>query len=145
MQKRIAELKGRIPLGGLREAIIRGLLFVGMARSVVDARGFETVRRIRETESDVPLAAFKAMVREQFYMLLLDTEGALAAIPSMLPDDSRSRRKAFDLIKQVLRARGSYSQQDRERLQQIGRLFGVDEPLLEDDAVTRQGKIRRVS
>jgi hypothetical protein len=103
------------------------------------------VRRIRETESDVPLAAFKAMVREQFYMLLLDTEGALAAIPSMLPDDSRSRRKAFDLIKQVLRARGSYSQQDRERLQQIGRLFGVDEPLLEDDAVTRQGKIRRVS
>ena len=145
MQKRIAELKGRIPLGGLREAIIRGLLFVGMARSVVDARGFETVRRIRETESDVPLAAFKAMVREQFYMLLLDTEGALAAIPSMLPDNSRSRRKAFDLIKQVLRARGSYSQQDRERLQQIGRLFGVDEPLLEDDAATRQGKIRRVS
>ena len=145
MQKRIAELKERIPLGGLREAIIRGLLFVGMARSVVDARGFETVRRIRETESDVPLAAFKAMVREQFYMLLLDTEGALAAIPSMLPDDSRSRRKAFDLIKQVLRARGSYSQQDRERLQQIGRLFGVDEPLLEDDAATRQGKIRRVS
>jgi len=145
MQKRIAELKGRIPLGGLREAIIRGLLFVGMARSVVDARGFETVRRIRETESDVPLAAFKAMVREQFYMLSLDTEGALAAIPSMLPDDSRSRRKAFDLIKQVLRARGSYSQQDRERLQQIGRLFGVDEPLLEDDAAARQGKIRRVS
>jgi len=145
MQKRIAELKGRIPLGGLREAIIRGLLFVGMARSVVDARGFETVRRIRETESDVPLAAFKAMVREQFYMLSLDTEGALAAIPSMLPDDSRSRRKAFDLIKQVLRARGSYSQQDRERLQQIGRLFGVDEPLFEDDAAARQGKIRRVS
>ena len=73
------------------------------------------------------------------------SEGALAAIPSMLPDDSRSRRKAFDLIKQVLRARGSYSQQDRERLQQIGRLFGVDEPLLEDDAAARQGKIRRVS
>lgn len=145
MQKRIAELKGRIPLGGLREAIIRGLLFVGMARSAVDARGFETVRRIREAESDVPLAAFKAMVREQFYMLLLDTEGALAAIPSMLPDDSRSRQKAFDLIKQVWRARGSSSQQDRERLQQVGRLFGVDEPLLEDDAVTRQGKIRRVS
>src|SRR6476469_6309826 len=144
MKKRIAELKGRIPLGGLREAIIRGLLFVGMERSAIDERGFETVRLIRETESDVPLAAFKAMVREQFYMLLLDTEGALAAIPSMLPDDSRSRRKAFDLIKQVLRARGSYSQQDRERLQQIGRLFGVDEPLLEDDAAARQGKIRRV-
>jgi hypothetical protein len=41
-----------------------------------------------------------------------------------------------------LSARGSYSQQDRERLQQIGRLFGVDQP---EVAATRQGKIRRVS
>jgi Protein of unknown function (DUF3141) len=145
MQKRVAELKARIPLGGLREAIIRGLLFVGMARSAVDARGFETVRRIRETESGLPLAAFKAMVREQYYMLVLDAEGALAAIPSMLPDDSRSRLKAFDLIKRVLSARGSYSQQDRERLQQVGRLFGVDEPLLDEDGAARQSKIRRVS
>ena len=145
MQTRIAELKGRVPLGGLREATIRGLLFVGMARSAIDERGFEAVRRIREAESDVPLSAFKAMVREQFYMLLLDTEGALAAIPSMLPSDSRSRLKAFDLIKEVLGAGGSLSQQDRERLQQIGRLFGVDERLLDQDAAARRREIRRVS
>jgi hypothetical protein len=145
IQKRIAELKGRIPLGGLREAIIRGLLFVGMARSAVDERGFEMVRRIRETESDVPLSAFKATVRKQFYMLLLDTEGALAAIPSMLPDDSRARLKAFDLIKQVLRARGPYSEQDRERLQQIARLFGADERPLDEDTAARRGGIRRAS
>jgi hypothetical protein len=144
IQKRIAELKGRIPLGGLREAIIRGLLFVGMARSAVDERGFEMVRRIRETESDVPLSAFKATVRKQFYMLLL-AEGALAAIPSMLPDDSRARLKAFDLIKQVLRARGPYSEQDRERLQQIARLFGADERPLDEDTAARRGGIRRAS
>ncbi len=90
IEKRIAELKAHIPIGGLREALIRALLFVGMARTGVDERGFEAVRRIRETQSDVPLATFKATVREQFYMLLLDAEGALAAIPSMLPAETHT-------------------------------------------------------
>ena len=52
--------------GGLREAVIRGLLFAGMGRAAVDERGFETVRRIRQRFSDVSLAVFKATVREQF-------------------------------------------------------------------------------
>ena len=85
------------------------------------------LRRIREAESDVRLAAFKAMVREQFYMLLLDTEGALAAIPSMLPPDADSRRKAFELIKEVLSARGEMSADEQSRLTRIAGLFGLDE------------------
>ena len=86
------------------------LLFAGMDRAAVDERGFEAVRRIRQTLSDVPLSTFKATVREQFYMLLLDTEGALAAIPSMLPDDAELGSRAFDLICEVLSARGEYPQ-----------------------------------
>ncbi len=126
MERRMAELKSRMATGGLREAVIRALLFAGMERAAVDERGFEAVRRIRQTESDVPLSQFKATVREQFYMLQIDTEAALAAIPSMLPDDSDTRQKAFDLISQVLTARGESSAQDRERIQRVGRLFQVD-------------------
>ena len=37
---------------------------------------------------DMPLSIFKSLVREQFNMLLLDQNAALAAIPSMLPPDS---------------------------------------------------------
>src|SRR5262249_46654677 len=36
LQKRIAELKSRIPAGGLREAVIRALIYVGLARGAVD-------------------------------------------------------------------------------------------------------------
>src|SRR5260221_3742368 len=36
LQKRIAELKSRIPAGGLRAAIIRGLLYAGMNRAAID-------------------------------------------------------------------------------------------------------------
>ena len=47
MQKRIAELKSHIPVGGLREAVDRALIYVGMGRGAVDERGFEAVRRLR--------------------------------------------------------------------------------------------------
>jgi hypothetical protein len=128
VRKRIAELKSRIPAGGLREAVIRALLYVGLARAAVDERGFEAVRRIRRAHDDIPLQAFKALVREQFYILLVDTEAALAAIPSMLPSDADTRRKGFDLIKQALGARGAFSDEDSKRMQRIARAFGLDEP-----------------
>jgi pimeloyl-ACP methyl ester carboxylesterase len=129
MNKRIAELKALISTGGLREAVIRALIFAGMGRAAVDERGFEALRRIREKYTDLTLTKFKAIVREQFYMLLLDTEGALSAIPSMLPAEPENRQKAFDLIKEVLSARGELSADDRERLQRIGRLFGKEDRL----------------
>ena len=124
--KRIADLKARIPAGGHREATIRGLLYAGMGREAVDERGFEAVRRIRREHGDVPLAGFKALVREQFNMLLVDTEAALAAIPSMLPADAKLRQEAFELINRVLEARGELSAEDQERLQRVKRLFTED-------------------
>ena len=36
VQKRIAELKSHIPLGGLREAVVRALIYVGLGRGSVD-------------------------------------------------------------------------------------------------------------
>jgi hypothetical protein len=54
LQSRIAELKSRIPMGGLQEALVRSLLYVGMPRAAVDERGFEAVRRIRRAHSDLP-------------------------------------------------------------------------------------------
>jgi pimeloyl-ACP methyl ester carboxylesterase len=127
LRKRIAELKSHIPVGGLREAVIRGLLYIGMARDSVDERGFEVVRSIRRTQGELPLPAFKALVREQFNMLLIDTEAALEAIPSILPDDTEAKLKAVGLIEQVLSARGEFSAEDRKRLQRVVQLFGVDE------------------
>ena len=93
----------------MREAVIRGLIYAGMGRAAVDERGFETVRRIRGAHGDMPLSMFKALVREQFNMLLLDQNAALAAIPSMLPPDAADPAAAFELVKQVLARAGNSS------------------------------------
>ena len=123
VEKQVADIRARISSGGLREALVRALLFAGIERAAVDERGFEAVRRIRQSLSDVPLSTFKATVREQYDMLLLDPEGALAAIPSMLPEDATTRQRAFDLICEVLQARGKPSSEDQRRIQRIGGLF----------------------
>jgi hypothetical protein len=127
LRVRIADLKSRIAQGGVHEAVIRALLYVGVARKAVDERGFEAVRRIRRARGELSLPEFKALVRAQFFMLQIDAEAALAAIPSMLPPDAETRTEAFGLIKEVLSARGEYSAEDKERLQRVARLFGIDE------------------
>jgi len=125
VQKRIAELKSHIPLGGLREAIARALIYVGLGRGSVDERGFEAVRRLRGRYGDIPLSEFKTLIRDQYFMLLIDKDASLSAIPSMLPPDTETRKQAFDLVKEVMTAIGELSPEDEQRLSDMGLLFGI--------------------
>ena len=59
-------------------------------------------------------------------MLLVDQNEALAAIPAMLPPDRQTRLAAFELVGQALGARGEFSAEDRKRMNEVARLFGVD-------------------
>jgi pimeloyl-ACP methyl ester carboxylesterase len=127
VQKRIAELRAHIPSGGLREAVVRALIYVGLGRGSVDERGFESVRRLRSRYGDMPLSDFKRLVREQFAILLIDQQAALAALPSLLPPDAQTRSEAFNVVRQVMAACGAISAEDEKRLSEIGRLFGIGE------------------
>ena len=129
VDKRIAELKSSIKKGGLQECTIRGLVYVGTARGFVDERGVAALRRIRLTEegSRMTLAEFKAMAREQFFLLLLDPEAALAAIPELLPADAGERRKGLAAIRNVLSAAGEISGEAAERLKRVTALFEAND------------------
>ena len=47
IQQRIAELKARLAEGGLREAAIRSLVYIGLAGPGMDERAFEVLRQMR--------------------------------------------------------------------------------------------------
>ena len=129
VEARIAELKSRIENGGLLECAIRGLIYVGMARGGPDPRAFQTIRRMRQdypAASRLTLAAFKAMVRDQYFMLLIDQEAALAAIPALLPPEADLRRKAFNAITKVLSAPGEITGEAAARLAHLAQLFDTD-------------------
>jgi len=128
VQQRIAELKARLTEGGLREAAIRSLVYIGLAGPGVDERAFEVLRQIRAEHGGLTLAEFKQVLREQFFSLLLDRDGALAAIPKMLPDDADARAKTLAAIRQIVSASGEVSGERAERLVRIEKLFQNVEP-----------------
>jgi hypothetical protein len=133
LARRIEELRAGIGKGGLREALVRALLHVGMARGGADERGFEAIRRIRSAhpaERQMTLAEFKALVRTQFFMLLIDEEAALLAIPALLPEAAEERRAAFAVLREVLEARGPLADAPAARLQRVAALFGLGRELV---------------
>ena len=131
LQLRIAELRSLIGKGGLRECVVRSALYVGMARGSIDERGFELVRRLRQTDGDMPrlaLPAFKTLVREQYFILLIDQEAALAAIPSLLPSSAEKRQKGLAILHNVLSARSELTGETLERFTRVAKLFESESP-----------------
>lgn len=132
VEQRILEIKEKIPEGGIREATIRAALYVGMTRQSVDERAFEIVRHVRRSGHDMPtlpISQFKQLVREQYFMLLLDADAAIAAIPAMLPPEQETRSKALELISTLLRSRGELPPEGQARLLRIAHLFSTEPEL----------------
>jgi hypothetical protein len=144
---RIAELKAKIATGGLREALVRTMLYVAMPRNGVDQRGFQAIRRIRIGKVDgkthalrdlttLTLEEFKALVREQFFMLLIDQPAAVGVIPALLPKDVETRRTAFALMRDVLSVAGEVSGGAADRLHEAAVWFGVPLARAREEKVT---------
>ena len=72
------------------------------------------------------LAEFKGLLREQYFMLLIDEDAALAAIPDLLPSDQQVRRRTFATLRQILSVSGAITGEAAEQLKRIAQLFGVE-------------------
>jgi pimeloyl-ACP methyl ester carboxylesterase len=122
--QRTNDLKAGIPKGGPREAVLRALLYIRMPEQLVDERGFNLIRRMREeTSRGLALNAFKRLVREQFLMLLLDERRALEAIPVMLARDAELAARLIESARRVLDEVGLHSKAARSRLAEIETAF----------------------
>lgn len=126
IKARIAELKDRLGEGGLVEAFVRSLVYIRMVGQGVDERNFRALRRLRARYDKITLKEYKDLVRKQFFALLLDQNAAMAAIPSMLPDDRDKRAEVLDVIRELVPAAGKITDEQARRLEEVERLFGAD-------------------
>jgi hypothetical protein len=121
-----AYLEQRIEQGGLLEAAVRALIYVRLPEGKADERGFAALKQISSELTPakrVGFARFKDIVREQFLILFLDQERAVAAIPKLLPEDRRECEEALGLVRRVLAAPGTLSAEASRRLERIETLF----------------------
>jgi hypothetical protein len=124
IRERIREIRERIAEGGLREAAVRSAVYIGMAGSDVDERAFNQLRQLRAAHDDLTLEQFKRMLREQFFVLTLDPEGALAAIPKMVSADAGARGEALAAVRAVVSAAGELRGERARRLARIETILG---------------------
>jgi pimeloyl-ACP methyl ester carboxylesterase len=129
VRQKVDELRADFSKGGLREAAIRALIYVGLPRAAVDERGFEVIRQLRQSRtgsSGLNLAEFKQIVRRQFLMLKIDEEGAMAALSDLLPEDIAHRRATIDTIRQILEGTGPLEGEAAERMQRVEGIFNPE-------------------
>jgi uncharacterized protein DUF3141 len=121
-----AELEKLYEVGGLPEAGIRALLYIRMAGGSADERGLAVLRAMREmrpTNERLHLTELKEIVRVQSLLLRLDEERAVNAIRRLLPDHPEERAKDLDVLRQVINARGTPSEEEGRRLKRIEAVF----------------------
>jgi pimeloyl-ACP methyl ester carboxylesterase len=124
--RRIEEIRGDIAKGGPREAFLRALIYVRMPDGVVDERGFNFLRCLREDAGKgLSLEEFKKVFREQFFMLLLDERRAVEAIPDMLARDPNVASRMASNFDRVLDMVGLRTSMAKTRLQEIEELIEV--------------------
>jgi len=143
-----AALRQRIDQGGVAEAVLRALIFVRGPEGSVDERGFRALEEINAAQPQakrLKLPRFKETLREQFLIMKLDEERAIAAIPRLLPEDSRKRDAARAAISRVLGARGNLSEDSKQRLERIEALFSKSEALFSKSVEARAGAEKQPS
>ena len=130
---KLKEIESQIEDGSLVDAWARLLLYVGREDKVGDERPFNLLRRmIEETKPEnVPsLAALKAAIKRQAFVLALHEERAIAALPKLAPD-LQVRRRGFEAARAVIRARGELTPHQVERLRRVAGILDLDQPAAE--------------
>lgn len=122
---RVEELKRGIHDGGAREALLRALLYIRMPDGAVDERSFNLLRRMKgEVGGGLSLSEFKALLREQFFMLLLDERGAVEAIPAMLKKDGERASRLHRSFERLIDVVPIQSDEAKARLEEMQTLLG---------------------
>src|SRR5215813_3414387 len=127
IQRKRLELDGRIERGSPIEAALRAMIYVRRPEQTVDERGFTILKEINSEQQPserISLARFKELTKEQFLIMALDEERAIAAIPKLLPSDRKQRDALIGVIRRVVTSGGALQDEGKRRLSRIETLFG---------------------
>jgi hypothetical protein len=121
-------LRNQMTEGGLMEAGLRALYYVGGSTGWVDERGFNFLRRLRLEhgldQDALSFAHFKRAVREQAGIMRRDAAAAIAALPKLLARiDADDLAKFGDTIERLLTMRGPLDAAAQARLHEIRRML----------------------
>ncbi|WP_044432951.1 DUF3141 domain-containing protein [Skermanella aerolata] len=128
VRRRLEEITSRVAEGGSVEALVRILIQVRESGGPIDERGFQMLRRIgkeRRDEKRISLDRFRQILKEQVFLMELDRERAVAALPKLVPAE-QDRRSVVEAAQQLLDVHGTPHPDELARLHQIKLLLNLE-------------------
>jgi hypothetical protein len=122
--RRVEELRQRIGTGGTAEAFVRSVIYIRMAAGAADERTFNVVRQIRaDYAPQISLREFKDLIRNQYLLLVLDSDAAVAALPQLMRGHENIAAEMLTLVRQTVGAVGQLGEEEVARLAEVERIF----------------------
>jgi hypothetical protein len=110
--------------GGFDEALIRAVLYVTAADRMLDQRCALALNAARQHLMRLSLAAFKVLVRDQFFVLQLEHEQAVDALATLVPE-ANARKKLLQHVQAIVSAGDPPNAAERERLARLSQVLAV--------------------
>jgi hypothetical protein len=127
IQERIHYLLEQATVGGLPEALVRGMLYIVRGGNGFDEREFGMLKQLCDTSNTLPTMTqpeFKELVREQHEILALDEKSAMEGISRLLDNATdAATQEALSAIHTVIKAHGEFTTEERRRLQKLEEYF----------------------
>ncbi|HUZ73058.1 MAG TPA: DUF3141 domain-containing protein [Stellaceae bacterium] len=110
--------------GGFDEALTRAVLYVTAAERMLDQRCALALNAARQTLMHLSLAAFKVLVRDQFFVLQLERERAVKALASLVPE-ADARKELLKQVNAIVGAGDPPNAAERDRVAQLSQVLAA--------------------
>jgi Protein of unknown function (DUF3141) len=113
----------KLKTGGFNEALARAVLYVTASEQRFDQRCALALNVARQQLMHLSLAAFKVMVRDQFFVLQLEPERAVEVLRSLVPQ-ADAREKLLNEVQAIVGAGGPLIATECDRLARLSAVLG---------------------
>ncbi len=119
-----AAYAAKLQTGGFNEALTRAVLYVIAADRTLDQRCALALNVARQQLMHLSLAKFKAVVRDQFFVLQLDGERAVEVLASMVPE-ADARKALLQQVHAIVGAGAAPTVAERGRLTRLSQVLSM--------------------
>ena len=123
--------------GGFDEALTRAVLYVTAAEQMFDQRCALALNVARQRLMHLSLAAFKVLVRDQFFVLQLESERAVEALASLVPE-AEARKELLKQVHGIVSAGDPPNVAERDRLARLTQVLAV--PIVKPAIPAKSGR-----
>jgi hypothetical protein len=127
----------KLRTGGFDEALTRAVLYVVAAERMIDQRSALALNAARQKLMHLSLADFKALVRDQAFLLQFERERAVEALTALVPE-ADARKELLKQVHAIVGAGDSPRAAERERLAELSRVLAA--PVEKTAALVTSGR-----